>query len=626
MKKLLFFAFILLFFSSIGLNAENHSKKIPLTFEELTDSIQKILIANNTPAAGIAIVNPDTVWTVGIGYANIKDSIKANENTMFRIGSTSKMYIALAILKLQEEGKINLKNKVRDLVPEIEFQNQWEDSNPILIENLLEHTTGWDDIHFCDYAYQMPDSLGVKVGLDYNPNSRTSRWIPGTRMSYCNSGPSVAAYIVEKVTGQSFESYIQEHFFDPMGMENMTYFRTETYNHLGAVLYQNEEPQNYWQLLMRPTGSINASPKDMAKMIQFFMNRGKVDSIQLISEQSLSRMESALTTKSGIAGIEGAYGLNNYLSLHKGFTYRTHGGSVGDGLCNFSYLPEYSVGYTVLINSGDYKAFNQIIKLIRDFQTFNFQKKEEYLASTISEKDKKIEGYYVCINPRSEFIYFFNRMNFEHFWIKGDTLYNNPVLGGKHEKLIKPKGDIGFRSTKTGGLFLIQENDPLDGAVIHRGWHNGQSAGVNVLKKISSVYVFYSYFILFSWLLLLVVSTIWSIIWAIRFWLKKINGGANIWVRLLPLCTNLAIIIVIFTPYFADINNMGKVSIMSLTIMIGTIIFGILSFCSLFYIIKMRRIKINKFTYWFNLILSVLHVIITVYLIQFGIIGIQSWS
>ncbi len=71
-----------------------------------------------------------TILLGGLGKADIENNVDVNENTMFRLGSVSKVIVALAILKLQEEGRINLKDKVRDLIPEIEFNNPWEDEYP----------------------------------------------------------------------------------------------------------------------------------------------------------------------------------------------------------------------------------------------------------------------------------------------------------------------------------------------------------------------------------------------------------------------------------------------------------------------------------------------------------------
>jgi CubicO group peptidase (beta-lactamase class C family) len=172
------------------------------------------------PAVGIAMVDKDgPVWIESLGKANIEKNIDTDNQTMFRIGSTSKMFVALAILKMQEEGLVSLKDTVRNLIPEIEFTNPWAEIRPILVEHLIEHTTGWDDYHNIEYAHS-EIALSLKEGLDFHPQSRVSRWMPGTRMSYCNSGPPVAAYIVQKLSGKRYEDYIQKHVFNKAGMKH----------------------------------------------------------------------------------------------------------------------------------------------------------------------------------------------------------------------------------------------------------------------------------------------------------------------------------------------------------------------------------------------------------------------
>ena len=174
----------------------------PQTLKELQDSIQKILIATNTPGAGIALVSGDeTIWLGGLGKADIENNIDVNESTMFRLGSVSKMFVALAILKLQEEGRLNLKDKIRDLIPDIKIINPWEEQYPIRIENLLEHTSGLSDWSFAELASNDPKPKTLKESLEYNPKGRISKFVPGTRVQYSNLGVSIAAYIVEKVSG-----------------------------------------------------------------------------------------------------------------------------------------------------------------------------------------------------------------------------------------------------------------------------------------------------------------------------------------------------------------------------------------------------------------------------------------
>ena len=151
------------------------------TIAELKVAIEKILDDTNTPAVGIAMVDTSgSIWTVGLGTADKESGRKADEITMLRIGSTSKMFASLCILKLQEEGKVNLKDKVKDLVPEIEFTNPWAETNPILVEHLLEHTTGWDDIHLPEPvsldSAAPPASTHASTCSFLNFQRRPTRW------------------------------------------------------------------------------------------------------------------------------------------------------------------------------------------------------------------------------------------------------------------------------------------------------------------------------------------------------------------------------------------------------------------------------------------------------------------
>ncbi|MEP1096963.1 MAG: serine hydrolase domain-containing protein [Cyclobacteriaceae bacterium] len=609
----------LLFLSAVSYSQESEEPESPKTVPELQSAIEKVLEETGTPAAGVAMVHGDSVvWVAGLGQANIENEVAADENTMFRIGSTSKMYASLSILKLQQEGRVSLKDKVRDLVPDVEFENPWAETAPILVEHLLEHTTGWDDIHLTEYAFQLPDSSRLKEGLDYHPHSRISRWMPGTRMSYCNSGPPVAAYIVETITGQKFEDYVQETFFDPMGMENMSYYNTEAYKKLGASLYIRRRPQEYWQIIMRPSGSINASATDMAKMVRFFLNRGRVDTVQIISEESLKRMETSATTIGGRAGLEYGYGLSNYSSSFRGFVYRSHNGGVNGGAADFSYLPMHNVGYAIMINSGSGAALRRIGNLIREFQTKDLVANEKDWSTATSEG---IAGYYTPINPRNQTFYFLERLlNVEKVWQKQDTVYRQDLLGGNVTKYLQ-KGDREYISPETGKISLVRVEDPLDGDAIQ--------ANTDVLKRSSAWFVFGQLIIGGLWILLVISSMIFGCIWAIRYWIGTIEGGSNIWVRLWPLITSFLFLVAVIAFMIGSIDPfalLGRVSVISISLMILTICFAVGAAWSVFYIYKERGATINKIIYWHSAMLAGLHMVATCYLLWHGVIGIRIWS
>jgi CubicO group peptidase (beta-lactamase class C family) len=481
-KKLIALLVFLSFSISLSFAQEKDNNNSPQTLIELQDSIQKILIKTNTPGAGIVMVSGDSVvWIGGLGKADIENNINVNENTMFRLGSISKMYVALAILKLQEEGRLNLKDKIRDLIPEIEFNNPWEDEYPIRIENLLEHTTGWDYWHYAELGSDDPKPKTLKESLDFYPKSRTSKFIPGTRVGYSNVGTSTAAYIVEKVSGLSFEDYIDKYFFEPMGMENMTYLQSEQYKKSGAKLYDNGIQLNYFNILYRPSVALNGSPKDMVNMIKFFINRGQINNNQILSDSSLKRMERSesmpILSKLELYKLNG---LSNSGSSYNGFIYYGHGGSIPGGNANFAYLPEYNMGYAVMINGGDEDAVKRIADLIKNYQTRDLIQK----PIEIDNKKYKItidpSGYYTIINPGYELTRILNPIkNVHKVWIKNDTVYIKRLMDGNSTTKYIPAGNNEFRSIKTNRIAFVLINDPLEGHTI----------GVN-LKKISPLWAY----------------------------------------------------------------------------------------------------------------------------------------
>jgi CubicO group peptidase (beta-lactamase class C family) len=189
----------------------NEAPKPAQSIEALRHQLEKILKDAHTPGASVAIVHRDgPEWVAALGQADVATARPATPETLFRIGSISKGFTSLAVLMLVEQGKLSLDDPVHKLAPEVWFENSWESTDPVRVVHLLEHTTGWDDMHLREYAKGWPASMGLQQAFDFDHDSRISRWRPRTRMAYCNSGPPVAAYIVEKITHQRFEDFVAQ--------------------------------------------------------------------------------------------------------------------------------------------------------------------------------------------------------------------------------------------------------------------------------------------------------------------------------------------------------------------------------------------------------------------------------
>lgn len=596
------------------------------TLRELQDSIQKILIKTKTPGAGIVMLSGDNVILLkGLGKADIENDIDVNENTMFRLGSVSKLFVGLAILKLQEEGILNLKDTVSNLIPDLKIINTWEDQYPIRIENLLEHTAGLSDYSIAELGSNDPKPKTLKESLEYYPKARVAKYVPGTRTQYSNLSTSIAAYVVEKVSGMTYEDYVSKHFFKPMGIENMTFRYTEQFKKRGAKGYDNGIPLDldYLHSLYRPSTALNASPKDIAKMLSFFIKRGKINDTQIISDSSLQRMERKESFFISESVMFKGYCLGNQTTRYKNFVYHGHGGRVPGYNSNFVYLPEYNVGYAIMINGDNQDVINRISRFIMEYQTKDLPQETVKLKKIVHKSTDDISGYYIAVNFKFELLKFFKKFkSIKKIWYEGDTLYSKIALRQFPSKYY-PIGNNEFRSEFTNKIRLVQIKDPIEGQVIY---DYGR-----MLKKISPVY-FYILLVIF-WSLFIIPVTI-SIFAGLRLLIYLFGKEKNkkaLWISFWPFITILffiAIGVVFKMSIHTDIDNfllLGNITPLSILIFIGTIGFALASLWTVYYIYKNRNIKISKIFLYHSALAAIFNIVFTIYFFSNGLIGIITW-
>jgi CubicO group peptidase (beta-lactamase class C family) len=624
--QLSLFVFLVLIPATAGLaqNKKDDTPKPAQSIAELRQQIERILADTHTPGVSVAIVHRDgPEWIAGLGKSNVAANQAAGPDTLFRIGSTSKAFASLSILKLAGEGKLSLQDPVHKLVPEIWFENRWETTDPVRVVDLLEHTTGWDDMHLAEYAKDAK-GMTLKQGLDFYQHSRVSRWRPGTRMSYCNSGPPVAAYIVEKISGQRFEDYVTQNFFLPIGMKTATYF--EQPSPQLTTLYQNDgkTPYPYWNILVRPAGAINASANDMAAYVEFYLNRGAVGAVQVVPAAFIDRMETPTRTWEAQQGLKAGYGLSNYTSIHDGFVYHGHDGGVNGGLTDMSYLPEYGVGYFYSINSGNGDAFSKIGDAIRAYVTRSLQRQPVPAAAPLPADAQQYAGWYEPASPRNQFTYFIERLTgLQRIGFGGGNLLISslsergqpfvPVSGEQFRYL--PKKD---HAEPIATAALITPN--AEGRFVYLG---------GTLRRIPT-WLAIGEIALVAWFLLALIAVLlYAPFWIIGGFFRKRRRPVERCMRLRPLLAALSLLafVAIFIASSSDIiTRLGSVSVYSVGLFLTSLIFALFSLLSLLALWKARKQPIRGFVRWFSIAVTSALLLATAYLAWWGVIGIRTWS
>lgn len=621
-RALFLFLFIPL---CLAADKKDEKPKPAQSIDELRQQLEKILKDSHVPGISIAIVHKDgPEWVAGLGKADVATGRDVTPATLFRIGSTSKAFTSLSILMLADQGKVSLNDPVHSLAPEVWFSNRWEASDPIRIVNLLEHTTGWDDLHLREYAKQAPDSMTLREGLDYDHHSRTSRWPPGTRMAYCNSGPPVAAFIVEKISGQRFEDFVQQNLFTPMGMKTATYF--ESAPGTATTLYHDDgkTPYAYWHILLRPAGSINASANDMAAYVQFYLNRGAAGGKQIVPASDIDRMEIPETTWAAKDGMKTGYGLSNYWSIEDGFVYHGHDGGVEGGLTDMSYMPNYDVGYFFSINSGNGDAFEKIAKAIRAYITSKLQRPDVPTAAPLPANAADYAGWYEPDSPRVEMTHFVERLaGLTHFHFVDGKLLQRGL--GSWNEIYVPVTGAQFRH--------VSKKDPPDPVPsLELLTPNGEGrfieAGVT-MKQIPAALAVSEIL-----LTLFVVLSIAAIVVYAPFWIlgglsRRRRRPAERGMRLWPLVAVLSLVafVGIFMACSSDlIDRLGNRTIWAEALFLTTILFAAAVLVSLVSWLRAPQDRVRPSVRTFSRIVILALLIAALYLAYWDVIGLRTWA
>ena len=316
---------------------------IPMpSFDELVSNTFKSVQTGVTSGVSVLVSkNGEIMYEKGFGYADIGNKVPVTTDTKFRIGSITKQFIASAILKLQEEGKISVTDKLSKFVPDFPRGDE------VTIHHLLTHTSG---IH----SYTNRPNFIKYVTMPITPNELVDTirkspydFNPGDRYLYNNSGFFLLGYIVEKISGKSLGDFLDETFFKPLGMNNTGIYQTNRLLDQEAYGYSLENGKaikalNWDMSWAGGAGAIYSTVKDLYTWNEAVFN-GKV-----LSEESVKAAfaPAILNNKEKVD-----YGYGWAFQDFRGYQFIGHGGGLNGFLSYIERQPEKKVNVIVLCNS-----------------------------------------------------------------------------------------------------------------------------------------------------------------------------------------------------------------------------------------------------------------------------------
>jgi CubicO group peptidase (beta-lactamase class C family) len=357
---------------TLGLHAQAPPRPGPST-GDLEAIVQRAFDVWGPPGLAVAVVRNDSLlWARGFGVRQVGRPDPVDEHTLFAVGSTSKAFTTAALAMLVEEGKLGWDDRAADHLPGFQLFDPAV-TRELTVRDLVTHRVGL--------------SRGDRLwhGTDHSREEILHRvrflepsWSFRSTFGYQNIVYLAAGEIVPRLAGMSWDGFITERIFRPLGMTRST----TTVRHLSGrdnvaqphvgrdgrhevIPYRNIDN-------IAPAGSINSSVEEMSRWLRLHLNRGTFQGRRLLSEASIHELHSpwmVLPTVGGLASNYQVdhflfYGLGWFLQDFRGHKVIQHGGGI-DGMTTFlAMVPDRSLGVVAVTNGGGLPVYGVVWDLL----------------------------------------------------------------------------------------------------------------------------------------------------------------------------------------------------------------------------------------------------------------------
>ena len=359
-KNVLIIICLVSFFSSLAAQGEPKlvsDKELAVILANFEQYAEKSMPDWETPGMAVTIVQgDDIVYSKAFGVKTYKGNDPVTTDTIFQIGSTSKAFTAALVAMLADEGKIRWKDPVIEHLPDFEMYDPWV-SREFMIEDLMAQRSGMPP-HAIDALVLFGfDRDYIRHAIRYAKPSSSFR----SEFAYQNNLFLVAAELIEKHTGKSWEENIKERIFEPLSMPastmDMKLFQeaedvTSLHHRLGdkIITLSKDWPYLHWTYVYGPAGGINSNITDMGKWLKFQVNSGVFEGKSLITEENMNFIHTPKTIAMLFAGRKEYYCQAWVYREDAPYPIVWHNGGTTGCKTMVAIVPEAKVGIVVLSN------------------------------------------------------------------------------------------------------------------------------------------------------------------------------------------------------------------------------------------------------------------------------------
>ncbi len=326
-------------------------------FEQLSSLITAKMAEYSVPGVAFGVVKAGRTTVRGFGVTNIDDPLPITPDTIFPVASISKTITAMAIMRLVEQGKLDLEAPVQKYLPGFRVQDE-RVSREVAIWHLLTHTPGWEG------QLSSPDRGADSLAAFADSMKDLPQLAaPGEVWSYNNAGFSLAGRVIEQVTGQTIHEALRILVFEPLGLTH-TFTRLESVaTYRFSVAHNGQKPGVTVARPMARTsgitaGGVSMSLNDLLAYARFNLGDGRsADGKPVLTRASVELMRTARVKK---AGTDDEMGVGWHLRRVGGVITAAHGGTLGHCLL-VELVPARNLAFAILTNhSGGWRLIQDV--------------------------------------------------------------------------------------------------------------------------------------------------------------------------------------------------------------------------------------------------------------------------
>lgn len=353
------------------------------------------LARENIAGAVVSIVKDGKVLLAkGYGYSDVKKKTPVSvDDTLFRPGSISKLFTWTAVMQLEEQGKLDLDRDVDDY---LDFKIPATYPKPITLRNVMTHTAGFEETAQELFVGNAKDLKPLGTYLREHLPERI--FPPGTTPAYSNYATAMAGYIVQRVSGQDYFDYIDEHILKPLGMAHTT-FRQPLPDSLAPMMSKGyglatNPARDFEYVEAAPAGSSSTSAMDMTHFMIAHLEQGKYESAQILRPDTVQLMHSRQFENLPDMN---AMCLGFYEETRNGHRIIGHAGDTEYFHSDLHLIPDQNVGFFVSYNSagkGETRPREALWHAFLD-RYFPVQLPEIPQLATASHDAEVVSGHYL---------------------------------------------------------------------------------------------------------------------------------------------------------------------------------------------------------------------------------------